>query len=187
MANVIVSPHYDDEFIGCYSQIISGKIDKVIVVTDGGKQFAYIDMEPDEYKNARKLETKKFCLDNNIKDSNIVYLNFPDGGLSNTDKLSIYLKLKKNINKSDTLFIPDMWGSHLDHFITAGLCMFMPSKHKIMYSITRRLPTPYNKRIIKIDSDKKWSDFKKYYPTQFKRLKLSNFPFRDREEYLELS
>lgn len=186
MQKIVIAPHPDDEYIGCYSLFKSNQISKVIVATNNYKQFAYQDMTDETYTALRKEETSKFCQSCGLSKNNIIFLDFIDGNLINTNKLELFQKLVVEINKEDTIYIPSPFGSHPDHTVVACISLLIPAKRKLLYSITRDFPETLNKEVIHINPNIKWKEFANIYKSQYKRLVTSGFPFRDSEEFVEV-
>ncbi len=90
---LIFAPHPDDEIL-CCSSIIGEKVGrrekiKVVVVTDGD---AYEKDEPrasKRYGLARRTESRKAAKKLGLKDSDVIFLGFPDGVLSDLNEISL--------------------------------------------------------------------------------------------------
>lgn len=118
---LILSPHYDDDVIGCGGIIreccMSGCACSVVYFTDGTKNKAAIGKT--NYKEIRKSEAMAALRE--LGDVNIYCLEETDGELSYSNR--IVNELRKQILESgaDTIFFPNMYDSYSDHSIVGKI------------------------------------------------------------------
>lgn len=176
---IVVAPHPDDEFIGCFNLFRKNQVKKVIVVTDGGIQTIKKTLPDKKYIKKRKKESIYFITKYGLNKKQIYFLNFPDGKLINIKINKIIKSLSEHIEKDDIVCGPSNLEEHIDHKQVAGAINKLPNK-KIYYSVIADIP---NSKKIFIKKEHKLKLFKKFYPSQYWRLIKSNFPWRSYEEY----
>lgn len=176
---VIVAPHPDDEFIGCFNLFRKNKVKKVIIVTDGGIQTIKKTLPDKKYIKKRKKESTIFVAKYGLNKKQIYFLNLPDGKLKNIKINLIFKSLSEYIEKDDIICGPSILEEHLDHKKVAGVINKLPNK-KIYYSVIADI---LNSKKIFIKKEYKLKLFKKFYPSQYWRLIKSDFPWRSYEEY----
>lgn len=81
---IVFSPHQDDETLGCGGTIIrktaAGADVQIVFMTDGHQSHKHL-MAPSVLSNYRKQEAINACAVLGVPQSNIVFLDFPDGSL----------------------------------------------------------------------------------------------------------
>ena len=114
---LIVSPHPDDETIATGGYIAMsrerGAEVGIVLVTDGNKHGL---------RDKRYLEFKKSTSILGVPESDLMFLNYPDGGLVNIKESELQANLKREIDqfKPNIIIYPNPSDSHSDH-ATAGL------------------------------------------------------------------
>jgi len=115
---LVFAPHCDDETIasaGLIQRAIKNgvKVD-VALVTNCNKKGA-------EEKRFAELNNALFTL--GVKDPNIIYLDYPDGGLSKMDETAVSKRFEDIIQqlKPSLLIAPTDRDTHLDHRVTGRL------------------------------------------------------------------
>jgi LmbE family N-acetylglucosaminyl deacetylase len=109
---LVFSPHPDDETIGAGGYIAQSREDgadvRIILVTDGNYHHN---------KSIRYSEFKKATGILGVPESNLVFLNFPDGRLRKLDKTLLYEALKKQIEmyRPDIVVYPCPQDANPDH------------------------------------------------------------------------
>jgi LmbE family N-acetylglucosaminyl deacetylase len=167
---LIFSPHPDDESIatGGYikTAINKGATVWIVLVTDGNKHH----LEKTRY-NEFAMVTASL----GVPESNLIYLNYPDGSLTNEDQNSVqsYFKSIIELIEPNIIFVPDANDRHPDHK-TTGLdaekaISKIQKKFTIYYYLVHfpnfPLPINFNKNLyvlppIKLlDFSKEWLSF----------------------------
>lgn len=139
---LIVSPHPDDETIGCGGIMLmyGDKID-VLLMTDGK---AGISSSFSDYKNIVSVRRDEF--EKVMKIANIrayFFLDMPDGNLG---------KIHNGLSKIDFsiyqyIFVPNKWETHIDHKATYKLITKLKCRQKfkariIQYEVWTSLRNP---------------------------------------------
>jgi len=113
--NVLVfSPHPDDESIGSagfiMNSIKSGANVKIVLVTDGNKHGL---------RDRRYSEFKKATSTLGVKETDLVFLNYPDGKLDQTNQDELTASLKEQIDDFNPNYVvyPSVLDTHPDHKI----------------------------------------------------------------------
>jgi LmbE family N-acetylglucosaminyl deacetylase len=166
--NIIIEPHPDDAFWGCFSLLKLGLIDGVITVSDGGllpgKYLNKISVE--EYTKTRLEENQNMAKYFGI--TNLVSLGFPDG------LLEMYLPLiQKSINIPGgvTIYLPHLRERHSDHRAVSQLKF--PGCKIIEYCVWDWIPD-YDVHMSSSEQFRfKKQLFKQLYPSQYKILPWS--------------
>lgn len=114
---LIVSPHADDESIGCGGLLsLYGKQCDLILLTDGRKGHT-----TDKYSDENELiitRKNEFANAANIADINkVIFLDIEDGAVIQ-NKNKVY---RQNIVEYDYIFVPNRYESHLDHKVVLQL------------------------------------------------------------------
>lgn len=174
----VIAPHPDDEAIGCSSFFEKYLVKKLIVVTDGGIQTIKKTMDGEKYITKREKETLRFALAFGVKKGKIYFLKFPDGQLKKFSTNAIFEKINKLINKEDILLLPSSCDMHADHKKVSQLSDFF-NNEALYYTITGN----HNNSVVVKCKRGKEHLIKKFYPSQYWRLKASKFKFRLYEEY----
>jgi len=176
----VIAPHPDDEAMGCSSFFEKHLVKKLIVVTDGGIQTIKKTMDGEKYITKRKKETLRFALTFGVKKNKVYFLKFPDGQLQKFSANAIFEKINELINKEDILLLPSPRDMHIDHKKVSQLYDFF-NNEMLYYTVTGN----YDDSVIIRCKKSKRSLIKKFYPSQYWRLKTSKFEFRPYEEYKE--
>ncbi|HOR43070.1 MAG TPA: PIG-L family deacetylase [Atribacterota bacterium] len=109
---LIFSPHPDDETIACGGYIAEsikkGAKVYIILVTDGNKHGL---------RDVRYQEFKKATGSLGVMEENLVFLNYPDGGLASVDPVELQKALAEQIAEyhPHILFYPHPGDMHQDH------------------------------------------------------------------------
>ena len=113
---LVLSPHMDDEIIGCGGTIIkhieSGDLLTIVFLTDATNslppqinQKKITEIRREESKNALKI----------IQVKNVYYLNEPDGGRGiKKETIQNIIKIIEKINP-DLIYLPWYFDNHVDH------------------------------------------------------------------------
>jgi LmbE family N-acetylglucosaminyl deacetylase len=116
---IILSPHPDDEALGCSGTMAllnkHGIIPKIIYITRGERLYG----EPsEEIANIRVAEARRAC--QVLRCGEPLFLNFPDGEV-NKYREEIYNRIKEVIDREDPdiLLSPSIIDYHQDHIATA--------------------------------------------------------------------
>jgi len=115
---LVFAPHPDDETIGAggfiYESIKNGAEVTIVLVTDGNRHRLK------EKRYAEFLEATEIL---RVKSENIIFLNFPDGGLVKEDTEKVkeeFLKIIENLNP-DIVVYPSPSDQHSDHSVTGTI------------------------------------------------------------------
>jgi len=122
---LILSPHPDDEVIGCAGAIIKcvesqGEV-KVMHFTDGSGGFPE-DFKPtraERIEMAKKREEEAEKVKDFLAISDVVFLKYKDSSLTPTKNLINYLTQQIKNYKPDVIFVPSSLDTNQDHFETA--------------------------------------------------------------------
>lgn len=116
---LVVTPHMDDEILGCGGLLAlraaSGRKDpRIIYVTDGSRGTATLERDPG-LNTVRKQETREALAVLGIKTPDLVFLDRPDFGLE-PDEETVE-KLAQAITECNPTHIlaSSPWDSHHDH------------------------------------------------------------------------
>jgi LmbE family N-acetylglucosaminyl deacetylase len=81
---IFFSPHQDDETLGCGGTIIrkiaAGADVRVVYMTDGHQSHKHL-MAPERLSEIRRCEALAACSVLGVVESNVIFLDFPDGSL----------------------------------------------------------------------------------------------------------
>lgn len=114
---IIFAPHPDDETISCGGYIQRAIKNRsnvyVVLITDGNKRHKKM-IRYKEFKNA----TSKL----GIKEENLIFLNYPDGKVSNfkNELFEDFYEIIR-VYKPDIVFIPIVYDNHKDHKISGEI------------------------------------------------------------------
>ena len=109
---LVFSPHPDDETIGVGGYIAQSRREgadvRIVLVTDGNKHHN---------EAIRYSEFKKATAILGVTESNLVFLNFPDGKLREQDESTLYNALKEQIDlyNPDIVIYPHPRDANPDH------------------------------------------------------------------------
>lgn len=151
--SIIISPHCDDEYIGCST--ILKKTKELIIVCDCG--------------NERQGETDLCAKIYGIP--SVYNFNMEDGKVFNDldllkNNLTSYL-IGYTSDSNITVYLPNPWERHLDHkavsMIGTLVCQLL--NINVRYYSVWNLTTCFSD-IVDIDKNAKISEFKKLYPSQ---------------------
>ncbi len=115
---MVFSPHPADETIGVGGYIAQSRKEgadvRVVLVTDGNKHHN---------EDIRYTEFKKATAILGVPESDLVFLNFPDGKLREQDKATLYERLKDQIDlyNPDIVICPHPRDAHPDHSTTGRI------------------------------------------------------------------
>lgn len=117
---IIISPHPDDEILGCgglISHLVSKKCDVTIIMLTGGENCDdAMHLGPEKLKKERRKLTKQACSVLGVEERNIFFLDFIDGAINAQDKeLEKLINIIKDTN-AKTIFVPhieDGWNDHV--------------------------------------------------------------------------
>jgi len=117
---IIISPHPDDEALGCgglISHLTKNRCNVHLIMLTGGENCESANnMRKENLKEIRRNLTKKSAIVLGIKEENIYFLNFIDGNVNSEDPENIRLKeIIKKIN-ADAIYVPhlmDGWNDHV--------------------------------------------------------------------------
>lgn len=138
---LILSPHIDDEIIGCGGAIIKHKLndDKITVIefTDGSAGF------PEDFKptpaEKRKMAQIRESEANKVKEllaiDEITFLKFKDSKLASTTSLVNFLAQKLNDYKPATVYVPSFIDPNSDHFEAAKTFYLAAQKSKSNFGV----------------------------------------------------
>jgi len=171
---VIITPHCDDEYLGCSTILKQGNVRKIIVVAPG--------------ETGRLTETEN-CAEK-YKVTELESLNLEDGKVI-TDLNFLYFCLRDLLyfhgtEDKPTIYIPSLWERHLDHKAVAFVALLVCQKFgikPIMYTVWDSLPF-FTKKVVFFNVKEKIKEFKELYPTQSNLISLDIFCLKN-EEFLE--
>lgn len=109
---IIFAPHPDDETIGVGGYIAQsikqGADVRIVLVTDGNKHHN---------ETVRYAEFQKATAILGVSESNLVFMNFPDGTLREQNETTLYQRLKEQIDiySPDIIIYPSQRDFHPDH------------------------------------------------------------------------
>jgi LmbE family N-acetylglucosaminyl deacetylase len=109
---LVFSPHPDDETIAAGGYIAQstrqGAEVRLVLVTDGNKHHN---------EAVRNAEFREATATLGVRDSDLVFLNLPDGSLSHQDPTALYQRLKEQIDiyAPDIVIYPWQLDFHPDH------------------------------------------------------------------------
>jgi len=173
---VIIEPHPDDAFIGCYFILNLGVVDKIITVTDGSKELPKPTMPPEKYAEIRKQETLNCS--NFFDIPKHVFLGFKDGSLNSSENKELVEKLNREIKDGDLVFIPSYKETHSDHKAVFNSSLLIDrSVNLVQYSVWEPIP---DATIVFHQTPAKEILFKRLFPSQLNLTYLVTA----REEYL---
>ncbi len=117
----VLSPHPDDDVIGCGGTIIKhiamGHKVNIIYLCSGDKGIK--DKNPVEVTIIRKSEALNAALVLGLSESNLHFLNFEDEKLlQNIDHAALEIKKLFNDVPPDLIYLPSFLDKHNDHFAT---------------------------------------------------------------------
>lgn len=170
---LVISPHADDELIGCYAYIKKHNPTVFLCSLTGSNNSI-------DNKLIRENEFEKFCLDNNLP----FYI-----ARENLEK-----ELKGQILniKPDRILVPSMVDWHFEHrLINEILSNILKDLeinpeifwYQVSVPITHQkinATTEINKKLFK----EKWDSFYKYYPSQ-KNINVDRFKFLEKHTVLK--
>lgn len=121
---VIISPHPDDEALGC-GGLISHLSEKgckvsVIMLTGGENCSSTVSLDSDHLKEVRRNLTKKACNILGVTEDNIFFLDFTDGSINNKDSEVDKLQKILHDKKPEFVFVPhieDGWNDHVQAYL----------------------------------------------------------------------
>jgi LmbE family N-acetylglucosaminyl deacetylase len=117
---VIISPHPDDEALGCgglISQLKKNGCEVTVIILTGGENCSSTkDLESNHIKEVRRNLTRKACAVLGVSENDLYFLDFIDGSVNNKD--SEMKKLQEIIKRTNSkaVFIPhleDGWNDHV--------------------------------------------------------------------------
>jgi len=138
MKVMVISPHPDDETLGCGATLLKHKKNKDKVfwlnVTKAGINSGYST----KFLKKREIEIKK--VRNNYKFDGYINLNFPTKFLDQIPKSNLIDSFNLYINKikPDKIFIPSNSDIHSDHKIVFSICQ----------NFTKSFRYPFIKKIL---------------------------------------
>ncbi|MFW6016704.1 MAG: PIG-L deacetylase family protein, partial [bacterium] len=118
MKTVVISPHPDDETLGCGGTLLKHKKNNDelywIIMTTVTEDINY----PDNYENIRNREIEKVANLYGMKD--IFKLNFPAAKLDNIPLKNIIGKISRAFKsiKPEQIYLPNRSDIHSDHRVT---------------------------------------------------------------------
>ncbi len=118
---LIISPHPDDETLGCGGTIAlyADRITFTVVVLSNGEALNIEEMNIAEIRKRELMEAMKI-----LGVSDILYLNIPDGKfLMHTDEIKKSLSEIYNKRRPDIVFTPSPHDTHPDHSTAANVCI----------------------------------------------------------------
>lgn len=149
---LVVSPHPDDESIGCGSLLLKyGKQCDVLLLTDGQKSKPKKEWTKDYVVKLRKREFEMAMEITGVKRK--IYAHWNDGHTSE-ERPSIELKL----DEYDYIFIPNLYEKHPDHQYANKAVMKAVKRQKakatvLEYEVWATLPEPTH--YLSVDMDQK--------------------------------
>jgi len=176
MRVVIVEPHSDDSFIGCFFILSLGVVDKIITVTDSSKELPEPTIPPEQYAEIRKRETLNCSDFFDVPEH--VFLNFKDGSLNSSGDEELVKKLNKEIKDGDLVFIPSYKETHNDHKAVFNSSLLIDRYvNLVQYSVWKPIP---DATIVFRQTPTKEILFKRLFPSQLNLIHLVTAS----EEYL---
>ncbi|NGZ05719.1 MAG: methyltransferase domain-containing protein [Magnetococcales bacterium] len=119
---LVLSPHPDDELIGCGGTLLrllqAGVSVHVLQMTDGGEAMALRHVSPEERRTVRLREAEEVA---KIMGVTLHCWNIPGNGLQDDDATRQALHTLFTAVRPNTLFIPFMEDPHPDHRMAALL------------------------------------------------------------------
>jgi LmbE family N-acetylglucosaminyl deacetylase len=116
---LVLAPHADDETLGCGGTIAAlraqGLPVTVVIVTDGRGSDRF-GRHPDEIEVARRAEAVAAAWALGVEEPNVIFLGFPDGGLSDRidDLIGSIQELIDDVKPAEILVCSGI-DSHPDH------------------------------------------------------------------------
>jgi LmbE family N-acetylglucosaminyl deacetylase len=132
---LVFAPHPDDETIaagGYISESVGRKARvRIVLVTDGNKHHL---------ETVRYREFKASARTLGVSESELIFLNYPDGKLERQNRAGVYAVLKKQIDDydPDIVIYPHLGDKHPDHAISGQLV-----KAALAHSARRRIGYRY--------------------------------------------
>lgn len=123
---IVISPHMDDETLGCGGTIIkrrqAGNDVRIVFMTDGSRSHNLIS--PDELKALRIKEAIAAGHIMGVEKDKIIFLNFEDGNLKKHHKPAIakLIEIFRHY-QPDEVFIPYHQDIHVDHIATHSITL----------------------------------------------------------------
>ena len=125
---LVITPHPDDAESGAGGTIAKwsrqGSEITLVVCTNGNKGTSDRKMSPDQLAKTRKKEQMKAAEILGIKE--VVFLDYPDQGLTDSDDFRKILVREIRKNKPDVVITIDperKWIRHRDHFYTGRVAL----------------------------------------------------------------
>lgn len=136
---IIISPHPDDESLGCAMLIKSLANNshnvEIIFLSQGEKSICDENINSNVIAQIRKNMAIKANRLLGVEENNLHFFNFPDGDFANVSNDTL-IELGKVIDdiRPDTIFIPHTWEQSPDHlFATKILMSLVGQKYRLMY------------------------------------------------------
>ena len=126
---IIISPHPDDEALGCgglISHLTKGGCNVSLIMLTGGENCESAkSIKKENLKDIRRNLTKKSAIVLGIKEENIYFLNFIDGNVNSKDPEITRLREILNKANADAIYVPhlmDGWNDHVQaHLIIKNI------------------------------------------------------------------
>jgi LmbE family N-acetylglucosaminyl deacetylase len=119
---LVVAPHPDDETLGCAVAVMrkrdAGTPVTVVIVSDGSRSEP-VTLPPNELVELRKAEARRACARLGVGADDVVYLDFPDAGLSEAvDDVAVRLADLLVARAPEQVLVPVSCEGHPDHDAT---------------------------------------------------------------------
>jgi LmbE family N-acetylglucosaminyl deacetylase len=131
----VLSPHPDDDVIGCGGTLIKhvamGHKVRIIYLCSGDKGIK--DKNPKEVMNIRKSEAQNAALVMGLSESSLHFLNFEDEKLRiKIDKAAEEIRQLFNDFPPNLIYLPSFLDKHNDHFATNQIVKKLGLKNTIL-------------------------------------------------------
>ena len=128
---LIISPHPDDETIGCGGLLVKyGSQCDIMLLTDGRRGYLQSDeVDEDKLASVREAELRNMAKSIGVK--RVIALHIPDGYLSVNRKRVV----AEDISSYSMIFVPNHLERHKDHSVVTEIVQSMIKKKKLKCSL----------------------------------------------------
>lgn len=130
---LIISPHSDDETIGCSGLLQNREYDLLYMTDSGASKKDHPHIITIRKKEAEKIFEK-------TKGKRLFFLDGENGNLEK-DEEKILKKLKEIVSAYDTIFLISFWDNHPEHYMTAEFFSSLEFTGSVfLYEVSNWLP-----------------------------------------------
>jgi LmbE family N-acetylglucosaminyl deacetylase len=170
MTVVVIEPHPDDCFLGCYSLLKLGMVDRIITVSKGDIVPKKLQSKytPQEFSKIRFEETRDVCKRFGVCD---FWLDYPDGKLSEQKTAmggsAVAFSISQLLHYDNVVFIPSSYEKHPDHLFINKIFRELSFRVKgiMEYAVNSYIPD-YTTNMTSKVFPFKMKEFFEFYPSQ---------------------